>query len=207
MDFWVDNGPFMKDALSVPRCHYRGSLAEPQICRDCNAIMKGRAPDVRFGTWRHYFRANSPFTTIKRYANLIVNTFVTTIAANEASALADKTRPSMLPFLSRDQLRQPPEPETRAPFFLERILAITVFQSSAHLILSLAPAFYPSFWGSNAWRSPLSLTHRFSEVWGSRELFFNRFGGFSLLASFSHAALSEFKKNFCYISKNFSLTT
>ena len=29
------------------------------------------------------FVPNSPFTTIKRYANLIVNTFVTTIAANE----------------------------------------------------------------------------------------------------------------------------
>jgi polysaccharide biosynthesis/export protein len=80
----VDNGPFMKDAYLSHVAIIRGSLAEPQIAVvDCNAIMKGRAPDVRLEPGDIIFVPNSPFTTIKRYANLIVNTFVTTIAANE----------------------------------------------------------------------------------------------------------------------------
>jgi polysaccharide export outer membrane protein len=80
----VDNGPFTKDAYLSHVAIIRGSLAEPQIAVvDCNAIMKGRAPDVRLEPGDIIFVPNSPFTTIKRYANLIVNTFVTTIAANE----------------------------------------------------------------------------------------------------------------------------
>jgi len=74
----------MKDAYLSHVAIIRGSLAEPQIAVvDCNAIMKGRAPDVRLEPGDIIFVPNSPFTTIKRYANLIVNTFVTTIAANE----------------------------------------------------------------------------------------------------------------------------
>jgi protein involved in polysaccharide export with SLBB domain len=84
---WIsgqDNGPFMKDAYLSHVAIIRGSLAEPQIAVvDCNAIMKGRAPDVRLEPGDIIFIPNSPFTTIKRYANLVVNTFVTTIAANE----------------------------------------------------------------------------------------------------------------------------
>jgi protein involved in polysaccharide export with SLBB domain len=80
----VDNGPFMKDAYLSHVAIIRGSLAEPQIAVvDCNAIMKGRAPDVRLEPGDIIFVPNSPYTTIKRYVNLIVNTFVTTIAANE----------------------------------------------------------------------------------------------------------------------------
>lgn len=80
----VDNGPFMKNAYLSHVAIIRGSLAEPQIAVvDCNAIMKGRALDVRLEPGDIIFVPNSPFTTIKRYANLIVNTFVTTIAANE----------------------------------------------------------------------------------------------------------------------------
>jgi protein involved in polysaccharide export with SLBB domain len=80
----VDNGPFMKDANLSHVAIIRGSLAEPQIAVvDCKAIMKGSAPDVRLEPGDIIFVPNSPFTTIKRYANLIVNTFVTTIAANE----------------------------------------------------------------------------------------------------------------------------
>jgi protein involved in polysaccharide export with SLBB domain len=80
----VDNGPFMKDAYLSHVAIIRGSLAEPQIAVvDCNAIMKGRAPDVRLEPGDIIFIPNSPYTTIKRYVNLIVNTFVTTIAANE----------------------------------------------------------------------------------------------------------------------------
>jgi polysaccharide export outer membrane protein len=84
---WItptDNGPFMKDAYLSHVAIIRGSLAEPQIAVvDCKAIMKGRAPDVRLEPGDIIYVPNSPFTTIKRYVNLIVNTFVTTIAANE----------------------------------------------------------------------------------------------------------------------------
>jgi protein involved in polysaccharide export with SLBB domain len=84
---WIqasDNGPFMKDAYLSHVAIIRGSLAEPQISVvDCKAIMKGRAPDVRLEPGDIIYVPNSPFTTIKRYVNLIVNTFVTTIAANE----------------------------------------------------------------------------------------------------------------------------
>jgi protein involved in polysaccharide export with SLBB domain len=84
---WIaasDNGPFMKDAYLSHVAIIRGSLAEPQIAVvDCKAIMKGRAPDVRLEPGDIIYVPNSPYTTIKRYVNLIVNTFVTTIAANE----------------------------------------------------------------------------------------------------------------------------
>jgi len=84
---WIaanDSGPFMKDAYLSHVAIIRGSLAEPQIAVvDCKAIMKGKAPDVRLEPGDIIFVPNSPYTTIKRYVNLIVNTFVTTIAANE----------------------------------------------------------------------------------------------------------------------------
>jgi len=84
---WIqpnDNGPFMKDAYLSHVAIIRGSLAEPQISVvDCKAIMKGRAPDVRLEPGDIIYVPNSPYTTVKRYVNLIVNTFVTTIAANE----------------------------------------------------------------------------------------------------------------------------
>lgn len=84
---WIqpsDNGPFMKDAYLSHVAIIRGSLAEPQISVvDCKAIMKGKAPDVRLEPGDIIYVPNSPYTTIKRYVNLIVNTFVTTIAANE----------------------------------------------------------------------------------------------------------------------------
>jgi len=116
----------MKDAY-LSHVAYRGSLAEPQIAVvDCNAIMKGRGPDVRLEpgdiifvpilpllhqTLREFDREHichhhrsqrrHPRWRTKRAVNVAVPVNVTT--------------------------RQPPEPITRAPFFLERILAITVF--------------------------------------------------------------------------------
>ncbi len=79
-----DQGPFMKDAYLSHVAIVRGSLAAPQITVvDANAIMKGRAPDVRLEPGDVVFVPNSPYTTLKRYLNLIVNTFVTTVAANE----------------------------------------------------------------------------------------------------------------------------
>ena len=62
----------------------RGSLTEPQVTIvDYGAIIKGKAPDVRLEPGDIVFVPNSPYTTLKRYVNLILNTFTSTVAANE----------------------------------------------------------------------------------------------------------------------------
>jgi polysaccharide export outer membrane protein len=79
-----DPGPFTKDAYLSHVAIVRGSLATPQMAVvDYNDIVKGRAPDVRLEPGDIIFVPNSPYTTFKRYLNMILNTFVTTIAANE----------------------------------------------------------------------------------------------------------------------------
>jgi len=77
-------GPFTKDAFLSHVVIVRGSLAAPQVSVvDCAAIIKGGAPDVRLEPGDIVYIPNSPFTTLKRYLNLAVNTFVSTLAANE----------------------------------------------------------------------------------------------------------------------------
>jgi protein involved in polysaccharide export with SLBB domain len=62
----------------------RGSLAKPEIAVvDFNAIRKARAPDVRLEPGDIVYVPNSPYGTLKSYVNMVVSTFVTTIAANE----------------------------------------------------------------------------------------------------------------------------
>jgi protein involved in polysaccharide export with SLBB domain len=62
----------------------RGSLAEPQVAVvDFTAIMKGKAPDIRLEPGDIVYVPDSPYRTLKSYANMIVNAFVTTVAANE----------------------------------------------------------------------------------------------------------------------------
>lgn len=79
-----DAGPFTKDAYLSHIAIVRGSLATPQISVvDYGAIIKGRAPDVQLEPGDIIYVPNSPYTTLKRYLNMIVNTFVTTVAANE----------------------------------------------------------------------------------------------------------------------------
>jgi polysaccharide export outer membrane protein len=79
-----DNGPFTKDAYLSHVAIVRGSLAEPQLLVvDANAVFKGRASDVRLEPGDIIYVPNSPYTTFKRYFNIIVNSFVTTVAANE----------------------------------------------------------------------------------------------------------------------------
>lgn len=79
-----DPGPFAKDAYLSHIAIVRGSLATPQIAVvNFNDIVKGRAPDVRLEPGDIIYVPNSPYTTLKRYVNMVLNTFVTTIAANE----------------------------------------------------------------------------------------------------------------------------
>ena len=61
----------------------RGSLAEPKLTVvDANAIMKGRSPDVSLEPGDIVYIPNAPYSTLKRYFNLIVSTFISTVAAN-----------------------------------------------------------------------------------------------------------------------------
>ncbi len=62
----------------------RGSLSMPQLTVvDANAIMKGRAADYPLEPGDLVFVPNTQYSTAKRYFNVIVNTFITTVAANE----------------------------------------------------------------------------------------------------------------------------
>lgn len=61
----------------------RGSLVQPQLTVvDANAIIKGHGPDVPLEPGDIVYIPNAPLSTLKRYFNLIVNTFITTVAAN-----------------------------------------------------------------------------------------------------------------------------
>jgi polysaccharide biosynthesis/export protein len=87
-----DPGPFTRDAYLSHVAIVRGSLSSPQIAIvDYNAIVKGKARDVRLEPGDIVFVPNSPYTTLKRYFNIILNTFVTTVAANEGIRAAGGT--------------------------------------------------------------------------------------------------------------------
>jgi protein involved in polysaccharide export with SLBB domain len=80
----TDNGPMTKDAYLSHVAIVRGSLAEPQVAVvDYGGIIKGKVPDVLLEPGDIVFVPNSPYTNLKRYFNMILNTFVTTVAANE----------------------------------------------------------------------------------------------------------------------------
>ena len=68
----------------------RGSLVQPKIAIvDFNAILKGRAPDVRLEARDIVYVPLSPYRTIDRYAKMITDTFVRTVAANEGGHAVD----------------------------------------------------------------------------------------------------------------------
>jgi hypothetical protein len=62
----------------------RGTLSKPEVAVvDYRAIMKCGAPDVSLEPGDIIYVPNSPYGTLKSYINMVVNTFVSTIAANE----------------------------------------------------------------------------------------------------------------------------
>lgn len=62
----------------------RGSLSEPQVfIVNYHDIIKGKASDFRLEPGDIINVPNSPYTSLKRYVNLIVSTFSATVAANE----------------------------------------------------------------------------------------------------------------------------
>jgi protein involved in polysaccharide export with SLBB domain len=61
----------------------RGSLAQPELTVvNCTDIIKGRAPDLLIEPGDIVYVPNTPYSTAKRYLNIIVNTFINTVAAN-----------------------------------------------------------------------------------------------------------------------------
>lgn len=62
----------------------RGSLAEPRIAVvNLKAIMTGHAPDVRLEPRDIVYVPFSPYRTLEKYARMVTDTFVRTVAANE----------------------------------------------------------------------------------------------------------------------------
>lgn len=74
----------IKDARLGNVAIVRGSLTTPQIAIiNYDAILKGEAKDVRLQPRDIVYVPFTPYRSLNNYANLIVNTFVRTVAANE----------------------------------------------------------------------------------------------------------------------------
>ena len=64
----------------------RGSLTEPKIAVvDYKEIVKGKAPDVLLEPGDIVYVPFSPYRTLVKYADLILKTFVQTVAINEGA--------------------------------------------------------------------------------------------------------------------------
>jgi protein involved in polysaccharide export with SLBB domain len=79
-------GGTIKDAYLSHVAVVRGSLTQPKIAvLDYKAIVRGRQPDVRLEPRDIVYVPFSPYRTLTRYADLIVNTFVRTVGVNEGA--------------------------------------------------------------------------------------------------------------------------
>lgn len=66
----------------------RGSLTQPVVSVvDFTAILKGEAPDVVLEPRDIVYVPNSPYKTLNRYVDMILNVFVGAVAANEGITL------------------------------------------------------------------------------------------------------------------------
>jgi protein involved in polysaccharide export with SLBB domain len=82
-------GGTIKDAYLSHVAIVRGSLAEPKVAVvDYKAIVKGQAPDVRLEARDIVYVPFAPYRTLTRYADLILDTFVRTVGANEGARAA-----------------------------------------------------------------------------------------------------------------------
>lgn len=70
----------------------RGSLSEPRIAIvDFKAIMTGKQPDVRLEPRDIVYVPYTPYRTLEKYAKMITDTFVRTVAANEGGHAASSS--------------------------------------------------------------------------------------------------------------------
>lgn len=76
----------IKDAYLSHVAIVRGSLTEPEIAIvDYKEIVKGKAPDVLLEPGDIVYVPFTPYRTLIKYADLIVRSFVQTIAINEGA--------------------------------------------------------------------------------------------------------------------------
>jgi len=76
----------IKDAYLSHVAIVRGSLTEPEIALvDYKEIVKGKAPDVLLEPGDIVYVPFTPYRTLVKYADLIVKSFVQTIAINEGA--------------------------------------------------------------------------------------------------------------------------
>jgi polysaccharide biosynthesis/export protein len=84
---WLDitaNYNLRRDAYLSHVAIVRGTLSQPKIAVvDFRAIMTGKAPNIPLEPGDIVYVPNSPYRFLKSYVNLIVNSFVSTVAANE----------------------------------------------------------------------------------------------------------------------------
>lgn len=79
-------GGTIKDAYLSHVAIVRGSLAKPQIAViDYQAVVRGRTPDVQLEPHDIVYVPYTPYRTLKRYADLILDTFVRTVGVNEGA--------------------------------------------------------------------------------------------------------------------------
>ncbi len=88
-------GGTIKDAYLSHVAIVRGSLTKPQIAViDYQAVVHGRSPDVLLEPHDIVYVPYIPYRTLKRYADLILDTFVRTVGVNEgARAISNTTVP------------------------------------------------------------------------------------------------------------------
>ncbi len=85
-------GSTVPDAMVANVAILRGSLTEPQIAIvDLGAIVRGRTPDVRLEPGDIVYVPFTPYRTLNRYVDLILDTFARTVGVNAGARAAGGT--------------------------------------------------------------------------------------------------------------------
>jgi polysaccharide biosynthesis/export protein len=88
-------GGTIKDAYRSHVAIVRGSLTDPQIAIvNYNDIVRGKSPNVLLAPQDIVYVPFTPYRTVTRYVDLILDTFVRTVGANAGARLVD---PDALP--------------------------------------------------------------------------------------------------------------
>lgn len=83
------SGGTMRDAYTGNVAILRGSLTQPQIAViDLNSIVRGGTPDVRLEPGDIVYVPYTPYRTLTRYANLILDSFARTVGVNAGANAA-----------------------------------------------------------------------------------------------------------------------
>jgi polysaccharide biosynthesis/export protein len=85
-------GGTIKDAYLSHVAIVRGSFTTPQIAIiDYKAVVHGEAPDVQLEPRDIVYVPFTPYRTLTRYADLILDTFVRTVGVNEGALAVSKS--------------------------------------------------------------------------------------------------------------------